>query len=380
MMSSGNQKISSRQAFYIILGGIIGDAFLFLPRNAVNIGGQNGWFVSLLISFLILISVTVVGKLALRFPKATIIEGSGEILGKWGGKLYSLILVLTYASTTLVVVRTMPFLVKLSIMPEAPFGFIVATYLFVCAVGAYWGIEVVGRLNEVLMPIVVLLLLVILAAAIRNADFEQLRPFFYGFQWKNFLSPDALSIYYSSSAYILLFMVVPHVLKPKDALPAAQKAVIFSGLVYAIGIAVTIAVLSTAVIRANVWPTVRLVTAVGFRGFLVERIDIFFAFAWLIAAYTTALNFFYATVDSTRRFLGLGDNRRIFIIIPWCILIFAASFFIKDYGQQGKLSFVMGLIMLVTGFFLSALLFMIAKFRGKGEDVHGEPQKAQQSR
>lgn len=362
---NNNSKISNHQAFYIILGGIFGDAILSLPRSAVNIGNQAGWFVSLLASVVILIAATAVGLLARRFYTKTIYESAPEILGTIMGKAFGLLLLIYFAATATVVLRVIPFLFKITMMPYLPVWFIIAMFLIACMFTAYMGVETLARVNEVIMPVVLIIVVAMLLTVLPFVRLYRVFPLFYGFQWDKILSLDFGILFYSSSAFALIFLLPPFMEDPQEIVTVGQKAVILPALFYAVVTFLCITTLTPKLTMEQVWPTVRLFNIPAFRGFLIERLDVIFAFMWSLAAYTTALNYFFATVESTQRIFHLKQRKG--VILFWAVVIFFGAQQIKDYLDEGIVVQIIGVYSLIVCFFLPAGILLLAKLRKRGE-------------
>lgn len=84
------EKIANRQLFYILFMMRTTLAIAFLPVMTSADALQDAWLAAGVAFFGAAVLVCVIGGLAIRFPRETLVEYSQKLLGKWPGKCLSL--------------------------------------------------------------------------------------------------------------------------------------------------------------------------------------------------------------------------------------------------------------------------------------------------
>jgi len=172
-----NGRISSVQLLFFFIVFETSTAILYTPARAATLDGPDSWLaVSLGDVWYGLLIVLVAVALGKRFPFQAFPEYLPEILGKVTGKLLAAAYVLgfTYLSSVLLSEgSTFIHIVLLNMTPPVVLDTVLAA---VAAYGAYLGIEVIARENELALPAWALVVVLLLFMAARDMNFGNLKP------------------------------------------------------------------------------------------------------------------------------------------------------------------------------------------------------------
>ena len=85
------EKIANRQLFIILLMLRTSIVIAFLPVLTTADALQDAWLAGIVSFFGAALLVVLIGALAVRYPQETLVQYSQKLLGKWPGKLLSLV-------------------------------------------------------------------------------------------------------------------------------------------------------------------------------------------------------------------------------------------------------------------------------------------------
>ena len=114
--------------------------------------------------------------LANRYPGLTIMQYSSKIVGKWFGKcigFYFTYYLFFFISST---VNEHAGFINIVLLPKTPSLVGILTILILCGLAVIAGIEVIGRSNEFLTPLIIVFLIPLFILSIGDADPAQLKP------------------------------------------------------------------------------------------------------------------------------------------------------------------------------------------------------------
>lgn len=94
MITSLKDRITTSQAAIIVVNYILGTGILTLPRtSAEKVKTPDIWLTVILGGLIAMMAGVIIVKLSQQFPGKTFYQYSQEIVGKWVGRLISLLVV-----------------------------------------------------------------------------------------------------------------------------------------------------------------------------------------------------------------------------------------------------------------------------------------------
>ncbi|TCP52831.1 spore germination protein [Tumebacillus sp. BK434] len=300
------------QSMSVIASTIIGVGVLTLPRSSTADAHQYGW-VAVLIALLISIAaVLLIGKLCARFPGKTLVELCRELLGSkkhpWVGNVLSFPIILLYTAFWLIVTglvaRTFGEVVVTAVLVNTPLEVIVGTMLFLCFYFSFYDSEVVARVNEVLLVIVVVPVLFISVSAYQNAKFEYIMPLFPTMH----LMGIAMAILPALDTFLgmeIMLMFNSNIKYDKKLLRYQVYGVLLPGIVYLLIVIAGTMSFGYEELSRQSWPTLELIKSVNVPGLILERLEAVFLGVWVAAVFTSAGNWFYCANWSIKKLFGI---------------------------------------------------------------------------
>ncbi|MBO7742781.1 endospore germination permease [Paenibacillus sp. MWE-103] len=170
------EKITGSQLGYMLFTFIVSTNMLTVPSIMAMFGKQNAWMSVFPAAATGLVTIWIMIVLGNRYPGLTVTQYSSKIVGKGLSKLLALnYIYYWFVSITTIVYQHTGFL-KTLLLPNSPSIVSTVTFLILCGFAALAGIEVIGRSNEFLTMLILVLLLPLLVLTTMDSDLKQLQP------------------------------------------------------------------------------------------------------------------------------------------------------------------------------------------------------------
>jgi spore germination protein len=357
------------QAMSLNASTIIGVGVLVLPRSTTAQAHQFGWISVLLGLVIAIVSVYVIYKLGERFPGKSFVEYSRDLLGskkhKWVGRVFSFPLVLMYiffwVFVTAAVARTFGEVVVTAVLTNTPLEVIIASMLIVCFMFSFYDAEVVARVNEVLLLIIVVPVLVISLSAYQTAQVENIMPLWPGHHWMDVMKGSVPALT-SFLGYEVMMMFNARLKREKKMLKGQVLGLLIPGLVYLLIVIAGIMGFGYEEMSRQAWPTLELVKSVNVPGLILERLEAVFLGVWVAAVFTTAGNWYYCANWSTAQLLGIKNKgwTSLFYLVA---IYLGAIYMSKNIEELFKILDLVGYVGLAVAVVIPILLWGLAVVR-----------------
>lgn len=353
------EKISSKQLTYIIFITIISTGMIFVPKRIYSIAGQDSWLSVILGGLIGILLAYFISQLGLIYRDKTIIEYSQIILGKTLGKIIGLSIFLAFFFINSVVLREFAELLVGAFYPHTPKVFFIIAIIFVSSYALYQGLEIIARVNEILFPIFMILIIFIFIFTISEMNFQKLFPIL-----ANGILPVLKGAYTHALWYveiIILSFFIPSLNVPTRAQKASILGVTFVILLSLVMMTGIVAVFGKETSTLT-FPVLSFGRYVNIANFL-EQLDSFILVIWVAGVFIKITVFQYCSVISLSQLLKLTDHKP--LILP--ISILQTILAIVLWNNTAQLTFqlfsyinsiyTIGIVSLLT------LLFVIAQIK-----------------
>lgn len=216
-------RISSIQMFLLLSGFLFGDiAILTIPKMTKN----DAWLAMLLGGVGGALLMWVYVAIALLNPSKTLVDILREKLGKVAGNIFAVLYTWYFIHLASLVLRDFGEFICTVTFPETPMVVVIGLFVVFLVYAVNSGIEVIGRLCELLVPVIPLVVLIISLSLITVHDFTAFLPIL-----ENGMTP-VLNAAFSFTTFpfgetVAFLMLFPHVNK-KEKL---KKVVLLSAAV-----------------------------------------------------------------------------------------------------------------------------------------------------
>ncbi|AMA71924.1 MULTISPECIES: GerAB/ArcD/ProY family transporter [Aneurinibacillus] len=316
-------RISSSQLFILIV------IYMTSSENPI-MAGQDGAIASLFAILPSILTFYLLAQLQKRHPGKILFEYAEDILGKWPGKLVSLLYICFAVEVCSILSRSVAEFVVSTLTPELPVGVYIISMVIVAAYAVYQGIEGIGRFVEMAFPFYFILLVFINMLLIGQFRLENVLPFLD--------HPPGEILYASYLHYVLplgeiiFFMsILPYTKRSNKRFFSPVIALVLGGLYIAYKIIITVGVLGPGTAQANTYPYITAIRFVKI-GEFIERIDILLLGIFIMMILMRFIVIFYTLVHGVAHLTGAKSVNP--LVLPLCFLIIGLSqIFINDVND-----------------------------------------------
>lgn len=316
-------KISSFQLSMLIIGFIFGSSAILNPSVGA---GQDAWLAYLLglSGGLLLMGIYVL--IARLNPEKTLIEILRTSFGKYIGSIIAVFYIWYFIHLAVLVLRNFSEYMSISVYAETPIIFIIISYALVIAYLVKSGLEVMGRLGEIMVPLLPLMVFFLFLSLIPVYDISNFSPFL-GQGIKPVLKTAFSIVTFPFGETVLFLMIFPYLNKKENIFKTAYLSILIAGLIL-INITVRdLMVLGPDMLFRTVFPP-----AISTKLIPFGNLDPLIAVNLLIGGGAKISICLYAAVTGITQLLNL-KNYKLFVL-PALTIIVTLSIWIYDNVLQ----------------------------------------------
>lgn len=357
-------RITSVQLLFLLIITDAATAFLFIPAGIIQFAGRDSWLGTAVFASLFGLAVALVSiGLARRFPRQVLAEYLPEILGGIPGKILAAAYTAVFVHYTAVIVNECSTFIHVAFLRETPLTILEILIALAAVYGAYLGIEVIARQNELVWPVWLLSLFVVLLLVAKEINPDNLRPF---------LENGVLPVLKGSAVIgpfrgeiFLLLMLFPYLHRKREALKTAGYFLVAEAVISGTITAVIIGVFGDIVPTYMLFPIYELAWYISTAQFL-ERIQILIVVMWIAGVIVKMAVFYHSAAVAAAATLGLKNYRITILPIMAATVVISRVF----YGTHLQLTDFLFKILPYYGpaveLLIPALILLIAIIRRKG--------------
>ena len=281
-MFSENNQISGRQVFRLLTYDFLGMGTLLLPTMLADTAGRDGIFcilAGILTTFLYLKLLRYLLKgMKTSYPDF-LKQKCGKVCGYvlWGGYFLYFILMASYTA------YLFSTLMLNGLVENVSFYLVLMLILLLAFYGMAGGIEGRARVYEILFWFLMIPLFLMLFAACREVKPAYWSPVFVA-DGKEMLNGSYYVFFCYSMVSIVLFLK-EYVSDDKKHISAAEKAVGFSGGVFAVLYLILLGLFGVDALAQMKFPAVTMMSRVQVTGGFLKRTDAFMFSIWFFTLY-----------------------------------------------------------------------------------------------
>ncbi|MGI6129633.1 MAG: GerAB/ArcD/ProY family transporter [bacterium] len=308
-------KIANRQLLFILFMMRTTVVISMLPVLTSADAAQDAWLAAIFAFFGSAGVVILVSALGTRYPEETIMRYGARLVGTWPAKVFSAVVLwalLVIASSD---VRIYGEMLRSGFLVETPLAVVIGGMVFVAAVAAWHGIEVIGRVADALFPLYALVLVLSLGMVLPLVELRNLQPVLArGIMpaVRGSITPIGIA-----AQMLVLTILIPSVAQPKLATRTALWALAGSALVLLLVSIITVGILGPSQAARSVFPFYKLVRSIEVTEFL-QRIEALAMFAWGFGLFVGVATLLYCGALGLAQVLGLADYRP--LVFPMAVI------------------------------------------------------------
>lgn len=307
--------ISTNQFVWMLFIIITSLTSIQLPAMLIMQAGRDAWLAAIGGWFLDVLLAVVYAYMGVRFPGENFVQYSITILGNIAGKIVGIFFPLFFLLACVVLMRGFSQLLNEFFMPTTPLLATIIPALFIAAYAARQGIEVIGRVTELLGPLYLLSIILIAILLIPNATLDQLKPQFDRGVYPFLISSPLILTFYG--VCVIMAMFIPVCNRPENGFLAKFIAVSLGAMFVIIIVVLSVAVFGyeqAANIRA---PGLELSRMIAYGSYL-ERVEIVWMLLVVGAGIIASANLLWAFSVGMSQIFGLSTHKP--LIYPAALL------------------------------------------------------------
>lgn len=297
---------------------IISTIDIFDPYLIVLRAGRDGW-ISVLIALLFMLPVVANALvLTLRFPRRSLIEYSQMILGLWPGRLLGVLYLFFILVIGVTTIRELEEFMSIAFFPRTP-GIVFGILTVILTTYIIWsGLEVISRVNSILLPLGFFFLTFVFFYVLPSADFSRYLPIL-----ENGLKPllqGSFILVADMMEGFSILAILPFVKQPRKIVGAAAISVpLVAGALLTGTIAIPVLGLESS--KKIIMPALELSRLIEIPG--LPRLDVLIMVGWFAGIFIKLSLAHYLLVIHTAQWAGLGSYKP--LIMPIGIIMIALS-------------------------------------------------------
>ena len=312
-------KISALQMEFMMVPAILATGVLSIPSMTARFSEHDMWMTPFLGSLIGFLTVYIAWKLHQLYPKMTPIQYSEIILGKSVGKIVGLFLVLFYIHNTGLTVREYADFITGNVMRETPAIVFSISILFVSALAARGGIEVIAR-SAVICTTLFMVTSLSLLLLLKDIDVTYMLPIL-----ENGIVPVIKGSFVQQgwfSEFFVLSFIFPFITNQKKSLKSGMKASLYIMIIFVYVHFFVLTLLADTAIN-HFYPVYTIVRSISALGFF-ENFEVIITASWVLGNFVKVSVFFYVASLGLAQLLRLSDYR--IIVFPLSLLTVFFSF------------------------------------------------------
>lgn len=322
-MYQNNEKISTSQMISILILMIIGTGILTLPQGLAEAVGTGGWLVILIGGILTTLLLYLKGFIIKYLPGKDYLEILSKTLSK--PIAYVIIFIFTIYALVLnaLLLRIFGEVIKMFLLIRTPIEVIMFAMLLICVYLIRRGIETIGRLAELMLPIIILVTVPLFLLTVQGTDFTNLLPLF------NTPLPDIVKAIpipvFSFLGFEIMLIFGVFYNKPEKAPISGAISMGIVTLLYLFLNTMVLARFGKYQTQHLIWPTLSLFKTIEFPGLFIENVESVVMVLWVFVVFMSIAPFYFANVLLIGNLVGTKNN--IMYALPLLPIMYFVSLF-----------------------------------------------------
>ncbi|WP_028401724.1 GerAB/ArcD/ProY family transporter [Ectobacillus panaciterrae] len=320
-------KISAFQLAFLILSLIISTAILNIPIITGRFAHHDMWISPILASLNGFLTAFIVYQLHKIYPKETIIQYSQHIMGRILGKILGFVILFIFLHVCGIIAREYADFIIAAVLHKTPMVVITGSIILVCAFAVRGGVEVLGRVAQIFIPLLMLPLL-LFVLLIPQFKPENLFPIMEHGIMPPIMGATGVIVWFGE--IFLISMLLPFLTDREKGMKWSMISVVVGMLTMVYLNIVIIFLLGESAI------TYRFPVFLGFRYISVanffENLESLVVAMWVMGAFIKLSVFYYALVLGTAQWLHLSDYRP--LVFPFGFLTTLFAIWVSPNAQE----------------------------------------------
>lgn len=311
-------KITALQMGIMMYPTIIATAILIVPGITAEKAHLDLWVSPIWASIVGYTTVLVMCALNRIYPEETIIQYMNRIIGRIPGKAISFFILVFYLHVTGVIIKEYAEFISGVFLTRTPLLVLISSLTLVCAFAVRSGIEVVARLSELIVPIILFIVVLLIILLLPDLQIRRMFPMF-----EDGIMPSiegALAPMGWFSEFALITFMLPFLVNRKKGLKTAMMSMFFVSFTLVMVNFVLLFLVGGGV--ANIlYPFMSAVRYISIADFF-EHVESLVMAIWVMGAFLKISVFYYSLSLGTAQWLNVSSIRHVVFPIGILLVLF----------------------------------------------------------
>ena len=360
---STSQKIGTIEAIALIVIIIINQIILNLPNTIITSTGSSSWLNVIYITIIAIIFCSLICKLFKPFNSDDIL-GISEYLG---GKTLKVIIGIVYFAFYIfiagILLRYLTNCIKLIYFKDTPLVFLLLFFLFPTVIACKSGLKAIAQVNLLFMPILLMSMLIILFATVKDFIPQRIFPVLGFGADKTFLV--GINNIFAFSGFAYLYFLIPILNRPNDFKKIAFVSTIISAVYLFLSVICLLMIFSFISFSEEMLSVYLLTRMIEFGRFF-QRIDAIFILVWILALLSFLSISTFFSIYVLNKLIKFKNPTE----LSYCIVsfIFAIAVSIENIAQIKYIqNIIFKYVIIGLVFVVSFIILILANIKHKKE-------------
>jgi spore germination protein (amino acid permease) len=323
------EQISRLQFIFLMFWLVIGTGILLLPLTIAQFVIHDAWMVGPIFILGAFFLSGIVYLFVRVFPGQNLIEAVQTAFGPWPGRVLGVWLLVWMFLNNCLILREMTLFVTTNFFPNTPIYVSAAVFMVPVIYAVFKGIEVVGRVAEIISPWAIGTTFALYLLALQNADFSNVLPLLAdGFPpvFRASLVP-----WMFATNFIIALLMVRNLKDPRKM----GKDVLISGV--AVGLTGLLAESVTSLVlgpirSSSLFPVLEVIRTIRI-GYFLERLDPLYVITVITTMFLNVAALFYTMLVAVQSLFGCKSYRP--FVTAGALAVGTGTFFLME--NSGRL-------------------------------------------
>lgn len=349
--------ISTNQFVWMLFIIITPFTVLQAPSILITLAGRDSWL-SVIGGWVMDVLLAIVyAYMGIRFSGQNFVQYSITILGKYLGRIVGILFPLFFLLVSIILMRSLAQLINTAFLPKTPLELILVTGSLIIGYTARKGIEVMGRVAEILGPVYFFSIILLGLFLIPDAKIDHLEP-----QFENGVYPFLVGSPFVLTFFgicIMMAMFIPLCNKPENGFLAKFIAVSIGAITLGIVVIFSIAVFDVEIDKNMISPSLMLSDMANI-GTFIERIEVIWMMIAIGAGIMASTYLIWASSLGISQIVGMNTYKPLVYPLVLISLILNLTTFSSNIEQRNFINYTLPIIGIFVEVGLEIFLFITA--------------------
>lgn len=347
-------KFTTVEAIMLVLTIFLTPSILSMPKNLIDTTRSSILINIVYVTIIAIFIAILIYRLLKNFPSYDIIDISEYLGGKCFKSIIGTIFILYFLISSSILLRNFCECLKMVYYPMTSVVFIVLAFIIATCLSSKLEFSTAVKVNVIVLPLLVISVLFIFFANIKNFSFENIFPILGEGIYNTFIM--GLGNLGAFLGIIILYFLPPYLKKPEDMKKIAITTTIIAGIYMLFCVSIILFMFRFLLNVDEVIPLYYTTRYIEFGDFF-QRLESFFLFIWILVLTS------FVTINiklSMDIFKKLTNTQNISpMVYSFGLIIFSIAIFPKDYAVSKfiestlysywtfGISFALGIVILI---------------------------------